>query len=191
MKRPLLRFLLGSTACAALALGNAQGDGSPRTRIEHGTDVDVAKISLVATVISVEDLIALRDKVGAGMDFAKFHDRRFTPFENTVFRITGNLQSIKIDKEGDINFVVVGKTGVIEIPDLEESKGSPLFKKLRAVHDALDRRYHPTTTGTNPNEKITVEGIGFLGSRLKQGSKPFGETVRLMPAIRVVFSDKQ
>ena len=191
MRKLPLSLLMGSAACFAAALITAQEMSVARTRIEHGTDVDAAKISLKPTVISVEDLLTLRDKVGAGMDFAKFHDRRFSPFETTVYRITGTLKSIKIDKEGDINFIVRGKTGsqaVIEIPEPEDCKGSMFRKEMEMVRNALELRYHPKAEPKSLDETVTVDGIGFFGSRRKAGNHPFGETVRMMPAIRVEFS---
>ena len=154
------------------------------------TDVDIKKVNLKPTLISVEDLIALRDKSCSSMDFEKFHVRRFAPFETTVYRIIGRLKSIRLDKEGDISFVVAGNTGakaVIEIPESDECKGSPLLKKMQEVRSELELRYHPKTEASEQDDPVTVDGIGFLGSRRKPGEKQFGETVRLMPCLKIAF----
>ncbi len=176
--------------CGCESLGIAQSNLPHRRQVEHGTDVDAVKIQLKPTVVSVEELLALRDKTCSKMDFAKFRDRRFKPFEMTVYRISGTLISIRVDKEGDLNFVVKGRTGaraIIEIPEADECKGSPFLAKMIEVRQILETRFHPKRDVLALSEPITVEGIGYLGSRRKAGDKPFGETVRLMPAIRVEF----
>ena len=175
--------------------GTINQDKAPsRTQVGHCTDVDIAKVDLKPVSISVEDLLVLRDKTGSAMDFIKFHDHRFKPFETTVYRLSGSLKSIRIDKEGDINFIVQGKTGVqveIEIPEPEECKGSPLLNKMQAVRKILETRYRPKSEASIHDDPVTVEGIGFFGSRRKPGDKPFGDFVRMMPAIRIEFGKRR
>ncbi|MEI7577222.1 MAG: hypothetical protein WCK51_10030 [Armatimonadota bacterium] len=180
---------------AIISMGSAvhypqQATTPARKLVEYGTDASIKKVNLTPVEITVEDLIALRDKSCAAMDFVKYHDIRFAPFETSVYRITGTLKSIRLDNEGDISFVVAGKTGaqaVIEIAEIAECKGSPFLKKMRDARTTLERRYHPKTETSEHSDVVTVDGIGFLGSRPKAGDKPFGETVRLMPCLKITF----
>jgi len=161
-----------------------------RVTVEHGLDADASSVNQQPQTISVEDLLAMRNKVGAKVDLAAFHDRRIAPFETTTFEIEGVIKNIKHEKDGDYYLVLQGKTGaeaVVEVPDPKLCAGSPLLPKIQAARDALGERYKPTDTPKNLNEKITIDGVGFFGSRRKAGSGSFGSSVRLMPGTGVKF----
>lgn len=189
--RPLLLVALLTLPSFIRAEGGVPT--TSRARVQHATDPDVGKIRLTPTSVTVQELLRQRNLAGKRMDFTKYHDRRLAPFETTLYRIEGTMESIRIDKEGDIRFVVEGASGskaVIEIPELEEAKGSPLLRRMQRTRKALVDRFHPTATDRKPNVWVRVDGIGFLGSRRRSGAHPFGENVRLMPAVDVHFSKR-
>jgi len=178
------------TVRVSTAQTKAVKNGPGRVAIEHGLDRDVSQVNTTPQTITVEDLLATRDKGTQKVDLDKFHDRRVAPFETTTFEVKGTIKNIKHEKDGDFYFVLQGKSGaqaVIEVPDPELCKGSPLLPEITAARKDLDTRYHPTATPQNLNEEITVDGVGFLGSRRKKGSGSFGSSVRLMPGTGVKF----
>jgi len=161
-----------------------------RVTVEHGLDGDVSKVNLRPQPITVEDLLAIRDQVGKTADLDANHDRRIGPFETTTFEVEGTIKNIKHEKDGDFYLVLQGKSGaqaVVEVPDPKLCIGSPLLSKIRETRDALDSRYKPTDTPKDLNEKITIDGVGFFGSKRKAGSGGFGSSVRLMPGTGVKF----
>lgn len=167
--------------------------GPGRVPVEHGLDADAVKVDQTPKVISVEELLATRDKGTSKIDLSAYHDKRVAPFETTTFEITGKIKNIKHEKDGDYYFVLEGKSGaqaVVEVPDPKLCQGSPLLSKITAARTDLERRYHPTEKPRDLNEEITVDGVGFLGSRRKKGSGGFGSSVRLMPGTGVKFTDQ-
>ena len=164
--------------------------GPGRVAVEHGQDEDVSKVDKFPKVTTVENLLATRDKGTSGLDLAKYHNRRVAPFETSTYEVTGTIKSIKHEKDGDYYFVLKGETGkeaIIEVPDPKLCSGSPLLPEITAAREALEKRYHPTDKVKEVNESITVDGVGFLGSRRKKGTGDFGSSVRLMPGTGIKF----
>jgi hypothetical protein len=164
----------------------------PRIAVQHGFDADASKVDTTPRKITVEQLLATRNQIGQKIDLAAYKNRRFAPFETTTYEVTGTVKSIKHEKDGDFYFVLKGDSGaeaVIEVPDPALCKGSPLLPEITNARDALNKRYHPTENVQPLNEQITVDGVGYLGSRRKAGSGSFGSSVRLMPGTGVKFRE--
>jgi hypothetical protein len=177
-----------SNTAAAQAAPAKKGPG--RIGVEHGLDADVAKVDQTPQPISVEQLLAFRDRGTGKINLDNYHARRVAPFETTTFEVAGTIKYIKHEKDGDFYFALQGKSGaqaIIEVPDPKLCVGSPLLPRIAAARRDLEKRYHPTETPRNLNEEITVDGVGFLGSRRKPGSGSFGSSVRLMPGTGVKF----
>ncbi len=161
-----------------------------RVQVEHGLDQDVAKVDLTPKPVTIEQLLATRDQGTSKIDLAAYHDRRVEPFETSTFEVKGTIKGIVHEKDGDFYFVMKGKSGteaVIEVPDPKLCQGSPLLPAIQATRTALEKKYHPDSNYKELNEVITVDGVGFLGSRRKKGSGTFGSSVRLMPGTGVKF----
>lgn len=174
----------------SVAQSDAVKKGPGRVPVEHGLDADVSRVNSTPVKITVEELLATRDRGTQSIDLAAYHERRVAPFETTTYEVTGTIKNIKHEKDGDFYFVLQGTSGkqaIIEVPDPSLCKGSPLLPAISAAREALEKRYHPTDKPKDLNEEITVDGVGFLGSRRKKGSGSFGSSVRLMPGTGVKF----
>ena len=174
---------------AATAKPTPVKDG-PRVAVQHGFDADASKVNPAPQQISVEELLAMRDRTGGKIDLANYKERRVAPFETTTFEVTGSIKSIKHEKDGDFYMVLKGKSGaeaVVEVPDPALCKGSPLLPQITTAREMLEKHYHPTEKPQALDEEITVDGVGFLGSRRKRGSGSFGTSLRLMPGTGVKF----
>jgi hypothetical protein len=171
--------------------GPSSSKSSPRISVQHGYDADAAKVDPSPKTITIEALLATRNLSNRKIDLAQYKNRRAAPFETTTFAVTGSIKSIKHEKDGDYYMVIKGKSGaeaIVEVPDPSLCKGSPLLSEIKAARASLEKRYHPTDEVQSLNEEITVDGVGFLGSRRKPGSGSFGSSVRLMPGTGVKFS---
>lgn len=153
-----------------------------RVSVKHALDPEARSIDLTPTKITLGEL----DRVKAPADFSKDSATRVGPFEKKVWQVQAELKSVVLRKDGDY-YVVLGddKGGesVVEVPDPKLCEGSPLHDQIAAAREMLEKRYHPTETAKDINEKATVQGVGFFGTKRKTGAV----SPRLMPGLKFEF----
>ncbi len=162
-----------------------------RVAVKHGTDKDSSKIDRKPKKISIEDLLAMRMPDGSG-DLASYQDTRVAPFETSTYEIEGTIKSIVHRKDGDYYMVVQSDKGdqaVVEVPDPSQCKGSPLEGDISTARKELESRYHPTDDTKDVNDKVKIQGVGFMGWKGKPGSGANASKPRLMPGTSVSFGD--
>ena len=176
-----------SAAVPAKSVGK---EVSGRAFVQHGVDPEATQINRTPTKITVEQLLAMRKKVGDDIELSSYPNKRIGPFETTTFQIDATIESIKHEKDGDFYFVIKGDTGaeaVVEVPDPAFCQGSPLLADISKARQSLADRFHPNETVQTVNQRATIEGVGYLGSRKRKGSGSFGATARLMPGTGISF----
>ncbi|HWD39523.1 MAG TPA: hypothetical protein VG944_11790 [Fimbriimonas sp.] len=161
------------------------GEASRRT-VKTATDPDASKIDKAAKETTIEDIAAQKPPAGQ-------LEGRSGPFETTTWKVKAHLESIKLMKDDDYYLVLKGEKGgqtVVEVPNPDLCKGSPLQPEIAAARKALEERYHPTKDLKHLNDDATVTGVGFLGwNRSKKGAT--GKTgARLMPGTGFEFNSK-
>jgi hypothetical protein len=161
-------------------------DRQARRSVKTTTDVGAAQIDLTIKDTTIEELIKARVPQRLG--------ERAGPFETTVWRVHGKIQTIEKKKDGDYYLVMRGEKGgqtVVEVPDPKECKGSPIEKEIEATRKELEAKYHPTSEKKEVNEDAVVTGVGFLGwgTPAKSGSTGISGP-RLMPGTSVSLGQK-
>lgn len=162
----------------------ANDGGSARLSVKHATDPDAAKIDGTPKDITVEDLIAMKlpsDYKGGIEDADK---SRIGDFERSTYRLKGTLKSVVHRKDGDFFLVVAGKSGktaVVEVPDPNLMKDSPLHDKVAAARKEIEDKYHPEDKAKDVNQPVTLEGVGFYGTSSKPSATGANRPPRLMP----------
>lgn len=172
------------------AVSPSQAKGASRVDVKHATDPGAALIDQTPRAISLEDFVALKAGAAKGDLGTDFKDSRVDPIETSTYEVEATIKSVVQRKDGDYYMVVQGDHGadaIVEVPDPNLCKNSPLHDKIASTRKALEERYHPNSDVKEVNEKATIDGVGFLGWRGKPGSnKP-----RLMPGTGVHFKDEK
>lgn len=151
--------------------------------IKHANDPDAAEIDKAPKDITVEELIATKMPEGS-KDLENYTNSRVGEFERSTFRLKGTLKSIQHKKDGDYYLVMVGQSGaeaVVEVPDPDLCKGSPILPEITKARDELEAKYHPTDEVKTIGAPAVIEGVGFYGFKGKPGSGGNGRPSRLMP----------
>lgn len=191
MSRPLLYVCLSTLLVIAVGCGGKkEASASPRISIKHGLDPDASGIDHSAKAISIADLVNM--KVPGADNLAAYNDRRVKPFETTTYEIEGTLKSIVHRKDGDYYCVVEddkGNKAIVEVPDPKLCKGSPVEKDIAAARKTLEDHYHPTDETKEVNDKVTIEGVGFLSTGRPGSGNTTGKP-RLMPGTGVEIKGK-
>ena len=136
------------------------GGSSVRRSVKTSTDPDAAKIDKSAKDTTIEDIVA--QKVPGDLQ------GRSEPFETSTWRVKARLKSVQLMKDGDYYLVMKGEKGgqtVVEVPDPEQCKGSPLQGEIAEARKQIEEKYHPTKEVKKLDEPATVTGVGFLGWR--------------------------
>jgi hypothetical protein len=123
-------------------------------------------------------------------DISDHQADRIGPFEKSTYQMEGTIKSVVHRKDGDYYLVVEGKSGsqaVVEVPDPELCKGSPLASQIASARKAIEERYHPTDEKKDVNDPVSISGVGFYGWRGKKGGGTTGNSARLMPGLGVQF----
>ncbi len=165
-----------------------------RLDIKKAIDPGAAKIDRTAQEISVEDLVAMKLPDSVKGDLETYPEKRIGPFETSTYKMDATIKSVQHRKDGDYYLVVQGSSGkqaVVEVPDPEQCKGSPLYDDIKQTRQELEKRYHPTNDIKNVDNKATIEGVGFYGFKGRPGSGTQGRSPRLMPGIGVHFEHSQ
>lgn len=152
-----------------------------RRIVKTTTDPAAKEISLKVVDTTIEDLVANKAPTELG--------ERVGPFEKTIWRVHGTIETIEKKKDGDYYLTMRGEHGgrtVIEVPDPETCKGSPVEGEIQKTRDELEKAYHPTPEKQEVNKEATVEGVGFygFGTPAKKGSTGYSGP-RLMPGTSV------
>lgn len=161
-----------------------------RVDVKHAVDPDAAKIDKSPKPISVESLVAMKLPDGVTGNLESFPNKRIGPFETTVYKMDAKLKSIVHRKDGDYYMVVTGKSGaeaVVEVPDPEQCKSSPLYAEIKSTREELEKRFHPGDKPTEVDQDVSVQGVGFYGFRGRPGSGTQGRSPRLMPGTHISF----
>lgn len=161
------------------------GGAASRRDVKTAIDPDASKISLTPVDTTVEAIS--KQKPNGQLT------GRQGPFETTSWRVNGTIESIRLMKDHDYYMVVKGDNGgqtVVEVPDPNDCKGSPLEPQIAAARKELTDRYHPTSDVKPLHDQATVTGVGFLGfgNGNKKGSKE-GRGARLMPGTGFDFGN--
>ncbi len=160
-----------------------KGAGASRIAVKHANDPDAKEINTTPKDITVEELIASKMPAGSG-NLEDYANSRVGEFERSTFRLKGVLKSVQHKKDGDYYLVMVGASGaeaIVEVPDPELCKGSPIIDEITAARDELEKNYHPTNQVKPIGQNATIEGVGFYGWKGKPGSGGSGRASRLMP----------
>ena len=182
-----------ATAPSVPLVGNypaPAAEKSGRAAVQHGYDPGAASLDRTPQKITVEQLVSMRRKVGDDIELSNFPDKRVAPFETSTYQIDATIKSIKHEKDGDFYCVIQGDSGaqaVVEVPDPRVCKDSPMLPDIEKAREALYNKFHPTDTNRAVNEKATITGVGYLGTRKRKGSGTFSATARLMPGTGVTF----
>ena len=163
---------------------------SGRAAVQHGYDPDASKVNRTPEKITVEQLVAMRKKIGDNQELSKFPDKRIGPFETSTYQIDATIKSIKHEKDGDFYFVIQGDSGkqaIVEVPDPRVCKDSPFLSDIQKTRQSLFDKFHPTDTNQAVNQRATIYGVGYLGSKKRKSSGSFGTAARLMPGTGVSF----
>lgn len=152
-------------------------DRAARRIVKTASDPDAAKIDRNIQDITIEDLVATKAPERLG--------KRVAPFETSMWRVKGTLETIELKKDGDFYMVVKGEKGgrtVVEVPDPELCKDSAFHDEIAATRKKLEDAYHPTSDKQEVNKPTTIEGVGFLGwgSNGRKGSSGLAGP-RIMP----------
>lgn len=173
------------SATPAQAKPTAANDGgSARLSVKHATDPDAAKIDQTPKDITVEELLATKLPADYKGGIEDSDRSRIGTFERSTYRLKGTLKSVVHRKDGDFFLVVAGKSGktaVIEVPDPNLMKDSPLHDKVAAARKSIEDKYHPGDKAQDVNEPVTLEGVGFYGTSSKPSATGGGRPPRLMP----------
>lgn len=186
------KLIVGAAALLVIAAGTYLAFNMPksvdartaRREVKSAIDPRATAIRQTPVDITIDDLVH-REIPGtlAG---------REEPFETTIWRIKGTIETIELKKDGDYYMVVrdpkSGTQTVVEVPDPETCKGSPLYDGIAATRQQLEQKFHPTSEKQNVNEPATITGVGFygFGSGKKKGSSGYSGP-RLMPGNSVSF----
>lgn len=169
--------------CAVWFIASRPNDALRQARrsVKTTTDPAAKEISLKVQDTTIEDLIAHKAPESLGT--------RVGPFEKTIWRVHGTIETIERKKDGDYYMVLRGEHGgktVVEIPDPETCKGSPVEGQIKKTRGELEKDYHPTPDKQEVGKEATVEGVGFygFGGPPKKGSTGYSGP-RLMPGTSV------
>ncbi len=163
------------------------GSEASRRDVKTAIDADASKINWTPKDTTIEDIAATRPP--AGIQSAG----RTGPFETTTWKVDATLKSFKLMPDHDFYLVMKGEKGgeaVVEVPDPNDCKGSPLQSEIASARKTLEERYHPTTDVKSLNDPATVIGVGFLGfggKKKKSGAHSGG---RLMPGLDFNFKQQ-
>lgn len=169
------------TTVALLTRPRSNVDRAARRLVKTASDRDASKIDRSIHDITIEDLVATKSPAKLG--------GRQAPFETSMWRVKGTLETIELKKDGDFYMVVRGEKGgrtVVEVPDPDLCKDSAFHDEIAAARKKLDEAYHPTSQKKEVNKPATVEGVGFLGwgSGATKGSSGLAGP-RIMPGTSV------
>ncbi|MBS1723818.1 MAG: hypothetical protein JSS66_12800 [Armatimonadetes bacterium] len=172
-----------------------KGSKPSRVAVKHGLDAGASRINMTARDITIEELMKLQRPAGLADDIssADFQDKRIEPLENQVWRLKAHVKSIIKRRDGDYFLTLEspsGATTVVEVPDPELCKGSPLEKEIAASRADLEARFHPTDKAKGVNQDATIEGVGFWGQKGRPGSSSQSNGARLMPGTNFKFQSK-
>ncbi|MGV3614221.1 MAG: hypothetical protein ACO1SV_02695 [Fimbriimonas sp.] len=182
--------------CAVFLAACARHDATPaptakkpvnratRVAVKHGVDADAAKINLQPKTVALGELASYKAPGDLGADIAnpEYQKRRIAPFETQVWRVDANVKSVVHRKDGDYYMVLTapdGSESVVEVPDPKLCEGSRLHDQIAAAREDIEKRFHPTDTPKEINQRATVDGVGFFGFKGKSG----GTGARLMPGL--------
>lgn len=129
-----------------------------RRLVKTASDPAASKINRSIHDITIEDLVATKAPATIG--------ERQAPFETSMWRVKGTLETIELKKDGDFYMVVRGDKGartVVEVPDPDQCKDSAFHDEIAAARKKLADAYHPTAEKKEVNKPTTIEGVGFLG----------------------------
>jgi len=182
----------GALLVGASLLGGCRHSGTvagSRIKVKHGLDRDIAKVNMQPKATTVEDILAIRmpDDAKGNLEDA-FQDRRVSPFETSTWTVDARIRSVQLRKDGDYYMEIEGKSGketVVEVPNPDFCKGSPLEPQITEARKLISDRYHPTDQKKTLDDGATIEGVGFLGWRGRPTSG-----ARLMPGIGFKFGGK-
>jgi hypothetical protein len=171
---------------SAWYLGTRPNDALRQARriVKTATDPEAKGISLTVQDTTIEDLVANKAPESLG--------RRVGPFEKTIWRVHGTIETIEKKKDGDYYLTLRGANGgrtVVEVPDPDLCKGSPVENQITKTRYEIEEAYHPGSEKQEVNKEATIEGVGFygFGGPPKRGSTGFAGP-RLLPGTAVHIS---
>jgi hypothetical protein len=175
----------------APATGHAR---ATRVAVKHATDPDAASIDLTPKKTTLAELEKVRRPGDLKDDLSnsEYQNKRLDEFEKSTWEVDANVRSIVQRKDGDYYMVLEDGQGhetVVEVPDPEQCKGSPLEAQISATRKDLEQRFHPTTETKEINQPATVRGVGFHGFKGKSGGSSNGS--RLMPGTGFEWQKKK
>lgn len=171
----------GNTSSARQLAGQAlrQVCGLERWSVKTVADQGAAAVLAHASAPVSYTVEELADLPRPGTALAE--DSRMVPTEQTVYRVTATMISVKHEMDGDYHMVLQGSTGktmVAEIPSPDCYSGDRAevasdFQTARGVVDSLlatSSAESPVRTGGSPSVlqrqrtsvRVTVTGVGFF-----------------------------
>ncbi len=163
--------------------GSAFACGVERWPVKVGKDADVARVQLAP----VETTIAKLGALPAPRDPDALTAKRF-PAELRTYVLSATLTLIKKEADQDYHIVVTsgGRTMIVESPDPTCAKGSRFEAQIKAVRQALDRKFGAFQHLGGLHLPVTVTGVLFWDKIHGQtGVAPNG--VELHPLLDLKF----
>lgn len=165
-----------------------------RLPIKRATDAAASGlVSQKARKTTIEEMLSAPRPEALGPDSKDLNaqNRRFGPFETTVWEVEVTIKEIVLRADGDYYMVIESPSGartVVEVPDPRLCPNSKLIKRIQEVRNLLAKKFHPTSMPQTVNEKATITGAGFFGLQ-GRGATPGTRSngARLMPGLGVKF----
>ncbi|MDB5321305.1 MAG: hypothetical protein JWN40_2936 [Phycisphaerales bacterium] len=121
--------------------------GKERWPVKTGADLDVGAVVSMIVDTTVEELISIArpaNMLPVTQLFPAFQDRRATPVETTIWRITADVIAVKQEDDGDYHLVLQGASGqhmIAEVPTPRApfvQPSSPWIKNMKTARAAID-----------------------------------------------------
>ncbi|MBC5825138.1 MAG: hypothetical protein GIW99_00750 [Candidatus Eremiobacteraeota bacterium] len=134
-----------------------------RWNVKVGSDPDASQVQLTPHDTTISKLRALKAPPSP-----RPQNDRIWPTEFTVFRLT-NVKLIHIARSADRDYHLsvqnsLGKTMIVENPDPDCapcSTSSRFLSQTTSVRTYLDAHYKVTSNGSDPNDTVSLTGVGF------------------------------
>jgi hypothetical protein len=186
MAAGLLPAFLGAGLCLVLGASAAAACGAERWPVKVAADQNAVLVEDHVRTADVGELGAIT----APRNPTVLQDRRFLPQEAMVWEVSGTLLSIQGMADGDLRLVVADPDHpqamiVAAAPAPDCARDSRFASNIRAVRDALDRRFGRVSWLT-PGVPVTLTGVAYFGVRRGEpGAAP--NDLELHPLLGIAF----
>ena len=130
--------------------------GVERWSIKTGQDPDLGKVGDLGVIpgkgivpVTVEELIRIprpADMQPVNSEIKKYENKRALPVETVVWQVTGTINFMKLEGDGDYHIVVQGASGdtvIVEVPTPTKPflANSPWSANIKAARAAVDQKF--------------------------------------------------